>query len=675
MTSNDTSRTQSTILVVDDHPANSKLATEVLRNAGYAVLQASDATTALEVLSKELPALILMDIALPGVDGLELTRQLKAAERTRAIPIVALTASVMRGDEAKARAAGCDGYLPKPIDTRRLPAQVAEFLERHAQAPQCILVVEDEPSSRKLLRVTLEAEGFRVHEARDGVEALGVLDREAVDAIISDILLPNMDGYRLCHEVRRSAKHGDLPFIVYTNTYTQPEDERAALELGADRFLLKPASADTIVKALRETMRAAPAGTKRAAAAADEVGLMKLYSERLIAKLEQRNQELTRRASELEASEARYRDLFDHAHDMIQSVTPEGRYLFVNPAWLAALGYTEADLSTLRVFDILHPDTHAHCSALFQRVLAGEDVGIVEAAFVASGGRRIDVEGHVSAKFEGGRPIHTRGIFRDVTERRRMQGALQELNADLERRVVARTAELQDTVQDLEAFTSSVSHDLHAPLRAIGGFAKLALEDAGAELNASARDDLQRIVKNTRRMETLVNGLLAFARLGRQELKKQPVDMQALALAAVEMQHALEPGRRVAVRIEKLPRVLGDPAVLCEVWANLIANAFKYTRPTPEPVVEIRARAEDGDTTFIVADNGVGFDMQQSARLFGAFERLHSGEEFEGSGLGLAIVRRIVERHGGRIWAESGVGEGARFSFTLPSPRTHTSAP
>ena len=242
---------------------------------------------------------------------------------------------------------------------------------------------------------------------------------------------------------------------------------------------------------------------------------------------------------------------------------------------------------------------------------------------------------------------------------RRAEEEVLRVNADLEMRVLDRTAELQAAFRDMEAFSYSVSHDLRAPLRAIDGFAKALEEDSSARLDAGGREHLEKIRKNARRMGRLIDDLLAFARLSRRELTASRVDMSALARDAAE-----ETGATAAV-IGDLPAAKGDPHLLRQVFANLLSNAVKFTRGRTPPRIEIGGAREGDRVRYHVKDNGAGFDMAHAGKLFGVFQRLHSGDEFEGTGIGLAIVDRIIRRHGGRAWAESQPGQGATFYFTL----------
>jgi len=248
-----------------------------------------------------------------------------------------------------------------------------------------------------------------------------------------------------------------------------------------------------------------------------------------------------------------------------------------------------------------------------------------------------------------------------------MLAQIQEQNAGLEKRVRERTAELESANNELEAFGSSAAHDLRTPLRTITGFADVIL-DPRAKTSA---EDAQRYVRLIRdgsvQMSELINDLLAFSRLGRQALTRQPVDLNSLVGEAYAGFARELMGRKVEFRLHELPRSVGDPALLKVVFTNLLSNALKYTRPRNPAVVEVGVTpgAPGDHPVFFVRDNGVGFAMSDAGKLFGVFQRLHHAHEFEGTGVGLATVRRIIDRHGGRIWAEAAPEAGATFFFTL----------
>ena len=254
----------------------------------------------------------------------------------------------------------------------------------------------------------------------------------------------------------------------------------------------------------------------------------------------------------------------------------------------------------------------------------------------------------------------------EIGEHRQAREQVQALNAMLELRVARRTQELELANRELESFSYSVSHDLRAPLRAIEGFSTVLLDSRHEQLDATGRDHLQRICAATRRMGLLIDGLLNLARTTRTEIRGRELDLSGMAHSTVREILAAQPG--LAVQFDIAPGLVaqGDPSLLRTVLDNLLGNAAKFSAGRPQARVEFRTLQQDGQTVFVVRDNGVGFDMAHAAKLFGAFQRLHPAGEFEGTGIGLANVQRIVHRHGGRVWAEGQAGRGASFYFTLP---------
>ena len=267
-----------------------------------------------------------------------------------------------------------------------------------------------------------------------------------------------------------------------------------------------------------------------------------------------------------------------------------------------------------------------------------------------------------------GRVVRWFGTNTDVSQKRKIDEEIRLLNTNLELRVAARTTELEAANKELEAFSYSVSHDLRAPLRAMDGFSQALLEDYGPLLPDEGRRYLKTIRGGAQRMGMLIDDLLTFSRLGRAPMKKREVNTEKLVRNVVD-DLELE-GRPVEMRIGTLPACQGDPALLNQVWVNLLSNALKYSRHRQPAIIEIGSKREQEETLYYVRDNGAGFDMRYAHKLFGVFQRLHRAEEFEGTGVGLAIVQRVVQRHGGRIWAEAEVDRGATFYFTLQEKKS-----
>ena len=248
---------------------------------------------------------------------------------------------------------------------------------------------------------------------------------------------------------------------------------------------------------------------------------------------------------------------------------------------------------------------------------------------------------------------------REITEQIRM-------NRDLERRVEERTSQMHATIRELEAFSYSVSHDLRAPLRAIDGFSKMLQEDYEEKLGEEGRRVLGVIRHNTVNMGQLIDGLLAFSRLGRQQMGNDVINMTELARDAMREVTGGEERKDIQFTVGELPSAKGDRLLLRQVFINLLSNAMKFTRNRQPALIEVGGESAGEQNTFFVRDNGAGFDMRYKDKLFGVFQRLHGANEFEGTGLGLAIVQRVVTRHGGRVWAEGALDKGATLFFSLP---------
>ncbi|MDP1761552.1 MAG: ATP-binding protein, partial [Deltaproteobacteria bacterium] len=295
-----------------------------------------------------------------------------------------------------------------------------------------------------------------------------------------------------------------------------------------------------------------------------------------------------------------------------------------------------------------------------------------EREWVHRGGRTYRAYDYPFADSDGSPLVLELGI--DITERKKAEGEVLQLNEELEQRVQRRTAQLEAANQELESFSYSVSHDLRAPLRAIDGFSRILLKDHADRLDAEGQRLLDIIRANTQNMGQLIDDLLAFSRLGRREVKAADLDMGTLVRNVVgELQPTLG-DRTVEWDLKPLPATRADRALMHQVWVNLLGNALKFTRLKEAAIIEVGCRPAGDEDIYYVKDNGVGFDMQFAHKLFGVFQRLHRYEEFEGTGVGLALVQRIVQRHGGRVWADGQVNGGACFYFSLPRCQAHQAA-
>ena len=657
-----------------------------------------------------------------------------------------------------------------------------------------ILIVDDNPINLKLLRAQLEDEGHVVFEAPNGVDALALLERQRVDVLISDIFMPEMDGYRLCYEIRKHARLHDLPIILCTSTYTSVDDEKLVRDVRADKYLRRPVSLETIVAAVHEVKAMSHAAPQPKEL--QEVEVLVEYSERLVSKLAEKNTELQAQTEALRESEERYRLLFEHAPDVIFSLTPIGTIVTLNRGFETITGWPRAQWFGRPFQNLIHPDDQTFAEELLRLVLGEEPVPtyVLRVRTVAGGFRDVEFTGFTS-ELSGGR-IEVQGIGRDITERLQAEAALRErearlraivdnepecvkvvdkdglilemnpaglrmieadsflqtqnkginsivveehrapfsallqkilqgesgilefdiiglkgtrrtlethavplrdkrgevtallgitrditvrkqaqeeifrLNSELEQRVQQRTAQLQFANQQLESFSYSVSHDLRSPLRSIEGFSNLLGKEIGAgAVTERSKHYLSRIRAGVVQMGQLIDALLSLAHVSHTSLRWENVDLSAVAETVLNAYREREPNRLVQFDIQPGLIVLGDPRLLRQVLENLMGNAWKFSSQRQQTQISFgRQIGPNNEAMDVVQDNGAGFDMAYSEKLFDTFQRLHSESEFAGTGIGLATVHRIVTRHVGRIWAKSILGQGATFYFTLGDP-------
>ena len=505
------------------------------------------------------------------------------------------------------------------------PSPVARIAP--ADAP-LVLVVEDNLDMNQFI-ATLLRPFYRVACAFDGRDGMNLALALQPDLILSDVMMPVMSGDEMVEELRRQPASSDIPIVIVT----AKADENLRLRLlqeGVEDYLSKPFSTGELLA---------------------RVG--NLINER------------RRTADKLCQSEATYHFLFDNMLNGLaycQMLFEDDKpidfvYLSVNPAFATLTGLRNA---TGRKVSEVIPGIRETDPELFEIY-----------ARVSLGGQPERLERYVKAlrmwfwiSVYSPKQNHFVAVFDVITERKQAEEEIRLLNADLERRVDLRTAELTRANRELDAFAYAVSHDLRTPLRAMSGFSQALAEDFGDILQGEARVYLDQIGLASRKMGELIDGILTLSRSTRSELHDDEIDLSAVAEHLLDELAQSEPHRRVELQVQAGLKLRGDARMLEVVMRNLLGNAWKYSAYTAEARIRVYAEERDGRQRFCVSDNGTGFDMAHANRLFQPFQRLHRQEEFPGTGIGLATVQRIIHRHGGAVEARGEPGKGAVFCFT-----------
>ena len=359
----------------------------------------------------------------------------------------------------------------------------------------------------------------------------------------------------------------------------------------------------------------------------------------------------------LEGSERMYRAIGESIDYGVWVCAPDGRNIYASESFLRLVGQTQEECSNFGWGDVLHPDDAAGTIAAWKDCVRTGCMWDMEHRY-----RGVDGEWHpilargLPVRDEQGEVVYWAGINLDISKLKQAEMNLKE-----------RTLQLEYANKELDSFSYSVSHDLRSPLRAIEGYSRMILDQAGEGFNEKTRSLFNVILVNTQRMGQLIEDLLSLSRMGKGTLSPAKVNVEVLARDAWRELNAGKPDSPVDLKIDPLPPVLGDRSLIRQVLVNLLSNAIKFTRARQTPVIEVGGYNTGKESVCYVRDNGVGFDMKYYEKLFGVFQRLHSAREYEGAGVGLAIVERIVHRHGGRVWAESEPDKGATFYFSLPA--------
>ena len=530
-----------------------------------------------------------------------------------------------------------------------------------------VLIVDDEIKNCKLLDVLLRSQGLRTVMATSGKEALALIARQTPDLLLLDVMMPDMDGYQVAKALKANPVTSNIPIIMLTALLDR-EVRMAGLAAGAEEFLTKPVDRAELELRVRNLLRLKELGD-----------FHKNHNHALEQQVQARTVELGN-SIKLQLSEtAKEVAILNALPTHIAMLDMRGFIVEVNEAWRRFassnhLASPDFGIGTNYLEICENAKNENSCGAAetaagIKAVLNGELTSFsLEYPCHSADEQRwfMMTVSPVSAGAKSGAII----MHLNITANTLARQEIVRLNVDLEERVRQRTVQLLAANQELEAFSYSVSHDLRTPLTTIDGFSTLLAKELGTASDGVIRERAERYVSRIRsgvsQMTDLIESMLSLAQITRTPLRWESVDLSVIADTVLNGYREREPARPVRIEIQPGLRVQGDPRLLRQVMENLMGNAWKFSARQPETQISFSSKIDrHGEHVYSLQDNGAGFDMAQYDKLFGAFQRLHSVEMFAGTGIGLVTVHRIVARHGGRVWADSVLGEGARFSFTL----------
>ncbi len=657
-----------TVLIVDDSLTVRMDLAEAFEAAGFHVLPCATAGEARRAFGRESIAALVLDVLLPDADGIEFLKEIRSTPEGAQTPVLLLSTEAEVHDRVRGLTTGADEYVGKPYDRSYVIARVREILEQRAgqaaEGRSTILVIDDSLTFRQELKRALEAEGYQVALCATGEDGLRLAAQVRPKAVIVDGILPGVHGSTVIRRIRMDAALRRTPCLLLTAS----EDSRAelgALDAGADAFVRKEDDIAMILARLSAVLRSAGPqngeqdtssllGPKKILAVDDS----ETYLQEIAAALLEDGYNVILARSGEEALELL----------AVQSVD-----CVLLDLLMPGLGGQET-CRRIKATPTLRDTPLIMLTALEEREAMIEGLGAGADDYIAKSSDLDVLKARVLAQIR-------RRQFED--ENRRMRERLLRVELDAaEARAARQIAETRATLvqelerknKELEAFSYSVSHDLRAPLRSIEGFSSALLQDYSSGLDATGQGYLQRVCSSARRMDELIRDLLELSRVGRAELKRAPTDLSSLARDVASELEKRSPARKVGLRLQEGVLASADPGLMRVVLENLIGNAWKFTVKTGRPIVEFGSTERNGQAVYFVRDNGPGFDMKYVQKLFAPFQRLHSQEEFPGTGIGLATVYRVVDRHGGQVWAEAVVGGGATFFWTLSAPRVEEHA-
>lgn len=657
------------ILIVDDSLTVRMDLCETLQSAGFSNRQCDTLAAARVALAEQSFSLVILDVLLPDGDGLDLLRQIRSAKGPT-IPVLLLSSEAEVRDRVRGLKTGADDYIGKPYDRGHILSRVRQLIggvEQTADDTPRILLIDNNAIFREAFQRVLEAAGYAVVSAESGESGLNMAFTLQPDAILVDrVLAGGIGGHTVIRRLRQDVTLRNTPCLLLTGS-AETGEELQVLEAGADAYLTKETDISVILARIAALLRSGRPMHSVNPATASLLGAKKIlavdnsatFLNEVCAHLREEGYDLIAARSGKEAMELLGMQAVDcillDLHMPGLSGHETCRIIKNSPS--------------LRSIPVLMLTADEKPEDAVEGLNSGADDCVGKSADFALLKSRVRVQ-------------LRRKQFEDQDRSIREQLLHKELLA-VQARAAQEVAEARAAVVDgleqknreLEAFAYAVSHDLRSPLRTIRGFSQCLLDDYGEQLPLGARDHVDRVQRAASRMSKLIDALLELSRSSRAELLREPLDLSALARTIAEELNEADGGRQVGYTVQDDLRVNADASLVRVVLNNLLGNSWKYTSRTAIARVEVGAIERNAQKVFFVRDNGVGFDSTRAKRLFQPFERMHAAADFPGAGVGLATVRRIIERHRGEIWAESAVGQGASFFFTLEAPAPSDATP
>jgi DNA-binding response OmpR family regulator len=653
-----------TILIVDDSLTVRMDLSEALDSAGFRTVLCATIADARIALRSQHIAVAILDIQLPDGDGVDLLGQIRKDFTLGELPVLMLSTEAEIKDRIRGIRHGANDFIGKPYDTYHVISRVRQLVGS-PQVHDLVLIIDDSSTFRGELSDALAKIGFQTATAAGGNEGLRMAATLRPTAIVVDGLMPDMDGASVIRRLRLDPGLRTTPCLLLTGTGTK-DAEVHALEAGADGFIRKDDLA-LIVARVRALLRSSGPlrgecdsllAPKRILAVDDDPDYRMLLGERLL----KRGYDIVHASSGEEA---------------IQLLGVQSVDCILLDRAMAGIGGIET-CKRLKGSAIVRDTPLIILTATEQRdaVLEGLSAGADDFVPKSSGfdvlSARIQAQIRRKQIEDEQRKVRDQLLRSEVdAAEARAATALAEARAVMAEELSRANDDLAQANRELEAFSYSVSHDLRAPLRTISAFTYALIEDFGDHIDDRARDHIRRVLAATSRMSDLIDALLELSRISRAPVGRHRVDLSQLAAIVIDDLSRRDPARAVGLDIAPDLIVDADARLMRILLDNLLGNAWKFTTRVDSAQIVVGRDPPDseGDAVFFVRDNGAGFDMSQADRLFTPFQRLHHEHEFTGTGIGLATVRRIVERHGGKIWAEGSIGRGAKISFTVPANR------